>query len=334
MFQYLAAQDLGIFDIYFDGALIRENLDMYVPESERGMVELDLGKMDITQGVHKLKVVYKGQNSEASKDQLTIDYFELVGKEGTRRFVNKRTAQDDYKKITRFKDGTIRYEIETMERAITTQSNNTYKLETQIYKGWTTATPWSYAAHLLWKDADIGDVASFKFFVEEAGEYELNFHSALAVDRGIVEIQIDSAPVLTANQYNDGDTSAQYSPEKTIMLKAGYHTLTLVHKGRSEDAKNTRISLDFMEIKRVGGFVRTGQIWEGETELMGYGGTEIKYNINGTDYEYVGGKPNKALTHLKSEVKLNYNSTVNPSRDHHTRFLPTIRRHGSNLLLT
>jgi len=73
MFQYLAAQDLGIFDIYFDGALIRENLDMYVPESERGMVELDLGKMDITQGVHKLKVVYKGQNSEASKDQLTID---------------------------------------------------------------------------------------------------------------------------------------------------------------------------------------------------------------------------------------------------------------------
>jgi len=66
----------------------------------------------------------------------------------------------------------------------------------------------------------------------------------------------------------------------------------------------------------------SGQIWEGETDLMGYGGTGIKYNINGTDYEYVGGKPNKALTHLKSEVKLNYNSTVNPSRDHHTRFLP------------
>lgn len=312
--QYLVAVDFGTFDVYWDDTLIYDNLDMYAAKANRKFIELELGEFEVTKGIHKLKFVVVGKNASSTGTILSIDFFELVGEDGVRRFVNVDNGNDDYGVITRFEDGTIRYEVEGMEKSVTTQAaikadEDPYKVTTQGFNGaWDVEVPMGYFAHVHWETAEEGQEISFRFFVEEAGEYELNFHGLTAKNYGIMEVQIDGATLATVNQYTPTVRSAQFTPEKTVMLKTGYHTLTMVQIGKSGDSTGTHQSLDFMEIKKVSSFVTTGQIWEGETDIMREKITvKAGQNVRGQD-----------ISGYNNDKK----SLVKPSNDAHAMWYP------------
>ncbi|MBQ9079536.1 MAG: dienelactone hydrolase family protein [Clostridia bacterium] len=289
--QFLCSQDFGIFDIYWDDELIGDDIDTYAAyvknvTNERHLVEFNLGKRNVTKGEHTLKIVAVGQNTDSVGYAMGLDFFELVGEDGVRRVVNiNNTDANELGYITRFEDGTIRYEAERMELSVGTQADITAGTTVVEYTtgAWTTCTkyPVSFAKHLYWTK---GSEISLIFYVEESGEYQLNFHGMIYPNYGIMKVQLDGAEILTVDQYSASDSvdiSMMFAPEKTYNLSKGYHTLTLVQNGKNASATNTNTyqSLDYMEIKKVGEYKVTGQIWEGETDLRAAHYLNNKHNF-------------------------------------------------------
>ncbi|MBQ9079535.1 MAG: hypothetical protein IJY27_00510 [Clostridia bacterium] len=312
--QYMHSQDFGIFDIYWDGELIYDDLDTYASKTDRKFVELDLGTRNVTRGTHSLKFVVASKNAESAGYALGVDYFELVGENGVRNYVNIENGGDDYAVVTKLDGGAVRYEVEALEKVSATKAmindgengEPKYAIDSQgVGSGWQLSYPLSFTRHLHWVDAKEGEEISFIFKVETSGEYALKFHSLTAANYGIVEIQIDSAPVVMIDQYSSKLSSVVFEAEDTMMLKAGYHTLTMVQKGKSDVSTGYHQSLDFLEISMTDSYyVTTGQIWEGENELR-----DIHYNTVGLDMDFYGQDV--------ASYNTNANSPVKPSKDGH-----------------
>ncbi len=86
--RYTKSFDFGIYDVYFDGELVAENLDMYSPWTKTD--ELSLGSRDFTPGTHTLRFVCKGRNSASVGSFLGFDSVRL-----RERWNKKRTAPAD-----------------------------------------------------------------------------------------------------------------------------------------------------------------------------------------------------------------------------------------------
>lgn len=285
-----------------NATVLAEKIDQY--SSSGKFVEYDLNTVTVEPGKYILRFECVGKNDNMTKTDyiLSIDYFELVGNDGIRRTQKIGQRNDTYGTSYVFEDGTIRYEGESMTWTNSTSATTAV----QNYCGHSAAV--SHTRH-YWTNGGtvaVGDTFSFNFMVPESGEYLIAQNSVIASNYGEFQFQIDGVdigdPVVltqTTNiPYTQKSTGNKYSTLGTVMLDAGLHTITAVAKTA------LKFSFDCLDIKKVGEYAPSGQIWEGETDLRNlyYTQTEKHNDFYGQDI---------------TSYNTNENSPTKPSMDAH-----------------
>lgn len=251
--QCLKSSDFGIFDIYFDNTLIGDNMDFYCEKGARGFFEFNLGQYDVTLGTHTLKIKCVGKNELSTNYVFLIDYFEMVGDDGVRRTQKVQERDTTYGIASELEDGTIRYEGEGLTLTSNTLaliSNTAYY--PQAYGKFSVVL--SYNWHFFWKSVIPGDEIEFEFNAPEAGEYEVTLSSVSGPDYGMVQWSINGAAFgEETNYYIDEHTCKTVTGK--VMLKEGVNILGMLATGADERATNFVLSLDYVDIKKVGEYV-------------------------------------------------------------------------------
>ncbi len=252
--QLMRSNDFGIFDIYWDDQKLASNVDTYAAKAERHFFELELGNHIVTKGEHTLRFVSVGKNESSSGYLIGIDYFEMVGIDNVRRTLKYGERNEEtWRQARKLDDGTIRYEGEGLVPTDETkQLFPTTAYKTQIY-GREDAFL-SLGSHFFCNSMIPGDVFSFSFNLEEAGEYTAALGAMSGKDYGSFIWQIDGN--------NMGAEVDQYSAlfgcvsgyNENVMLSAGEHTLSIICVGKNESSTNYVLSVDYLDLKKTGDY--------------------------------------------------------------------------------
>ena len=203
------AGDFGIFDVYIDGNLLYEDLDMYYNAGIAGQAVkradgISLGNMELAAGTHTLKLICKGKNaSNTYSDRYygSVDCITL-------------TSGYDYYDY----DTPVTFEGEDM----TVSALPNYEIQNlAIMSGG------KQVLHKIW-----GAKSSIELSFTTSENYDGEIYAAfcIAKDFGIYDVYLDGVKKITFDAYNPG-VSRSVQLIDTEGLPAGEHTVELVHTG-------------------------------------------------------------------------------------------------------